>query len=414
MKKILVVGTTPDYIEWIRLACPQKALFLTDYPARHKAAEEAPGPGEEILTCLDDEEQVKSDLHRHLQRWHITLQGITCFDCESMELAATLAQDFSLPYPSVESIRLCRDKYLSKKLWQQNSVRCPRVKLVQSPEAVYGFMEKTGPCVIKPLSGSGSELVFRCLSRKDCEKWTQVMQRELKERQSHRLYSGTTTWFLAEEFISGNEYSCDFMVTDHGVRIIRLTRKIHGPGRPFGTIAGYVLEPYPCTDFSAELLEQALHSGAGALGINHAICMVDFLVSGDEIVLLEMTLRPGGDCIPHLLRRSGRVDMISLAVGFAGQQSVSLPDEPLNGRYVGLRLHARKAGQIMKFSTDRLREDSRIREIQLIRPEGHRVALPPADYDSWYLGYVIFQPAEGVALEQQCNEISRELVLETV
>ena len=155
------------------------------------------------------------------------------------------------------------------------------------------------------------------------------------------------------------------------------------------------------------------YQGARALGIDHAICMVDFLVSGDEIVLLEMTPRPGGDCIPHLLRRSGRLDILSLAVDFAGRQNLALPAEPLNGRYVGLRLHARKPGQIMKFNTDRLREDSRIREIQLIRTEGHQVSMPPADYESWYLGYVIFQPADGVAVERQCSEISRELVLET-
>lgn len=412
--RVLVVGTTADYIEWIRQVNPGRALFLTDYEIRNQAAEQIPHPSEEVLSLLDDYAQVKEDLLLHLQRWGIGLNGIACFDCESLELAAWLAGEFSLPYPTVESIRLCRDKYASKILWQRNFVKCPRVRLVQSPEGVVDFLQKLdGSCVIKPLTGSGSELVFNCLSKKDCEKWATVLQKELKERKPFRLYSDATTWFLAEEFIAGDEYSCDFVVRDNGVEVIRLTKKIHARNKPFGTINGYALCRYPSEAFSAGDLEHTLYSGAKALGISHAICMVDFVVSDNRVVLLEMTPRPGGDCIPHLLRRSGILDSLVTALDFAQQKPLSFIRGHVNGQYVGLRLHARKSGEISKLDTEQLQEDPRIREIHLIRKAGHLVAMPPQDYESWYLGYVIFEPVKDIALENQCHDLCQRLVVET-
>lgn len=130
--KVLVVGTTSDYIEWIRQVSPGTALFLTDHAIRHQVTEPDPHRSEEILTDLDDEAQIKAETDRHLQQWNMTLDGIACFDCESMELAASLAADFDLPYPTVESIRHCRDKYMCKTLWRKRDVNCPRVRLVQS------------------------------------------------------------------------------------------------------------------------------------------------------------------------------------------------------------------------------------------------------------------------------------------
>jgi len=412
-QKVLVVGTTADYVEWIRQVCPGRAIFVTDYEIRAKALEPSPHPSEEILSSLDDDIQVRNEILQHLQRWDFSLDGVACFDCESLEMAASLALAFNLPYPSVESIQRCRDKYISKTLWTENGVSCPKVRLVQSAAGVYDFLrELEGPCVVKPLTGSGSELVFRCATKKDCEKWACIMQKELKNRKTLRLYSNATSWFLAEEFVDGVEYSCDFIVREGGVDIIRLTRKIHARNKPFGTIAGYALARYPADDFPGKALEETLYRGAVALGVADAICMVDFLVRGEEIFLLEMTPRPGGDCIPHLLRRSGILDSLVLALDFAQGKRLSIPRDHVNGQYVGLRLHARKKGEIMKFDTRMLQDDPRIREIKLIRREGHHITLPPDDYESWYLGYVIFQPDRETELESQCHDLSRQLVVE--
>jgi len=408
--KVLVVGTTSDYIDWIRQANPGRAIFLTSYDVRDMAVEPEPHPSEEILCCLEDADQVKKQLLKHLERWQLTLDGISGFDCESLELAAVLAKELSLPYPSVESIRLCRDKYVTKTTWQQKGVLCPRAQIVQSADGVFAFLQEVdGPCVVKPISGTGSELVFYCASRKDCDMDVQIIKKGLAVDKSRRMY--TTNWFLVEEYIHGTELSCDFLIRDNQVQILRLTRKIKNSNKPFGTIAGYLLSDANTEGIYPKKMARTLLQAAAALGISEAICMVDFIVRDDEIILLEMTPRPGGDCIPYLLRQANSMDMLTYALDFA--QKRELP--PLvghDGQYVGVRLHAGKSGTIMRIDDRLLQQDSRVLEIHGIRKPGHTIKMPPQDYESWYLGHIIVKMAPGIALEQQVKELSSMLVVD--
>lgn len=415
--KILVVGTTTDYIEWIRNACPGRALFLTDENLRWEADEPKPHPEEEILCDLEDIDRIRGSIDRHLRKWPMTIEGIACFDCESMELAASLAGYASLSYPSKESIRLCRDKHGSKSIWRGNQVRCPQVRLIRSADEAWSFIRETGKtCVLKPLTGSGSELVFHCGTENEVKWAVRTIQHELCERENiqSRLFGKTDGFLVAEEWIEGHEYSCDFLITDHQVRIIRLTRKIHHPAAPFGTTLAYLLlSPEESHEWQREELEQILLRGASALGINRAICMVDFLVNEEGIVLLEMTPRPGGDCIPHLVRNAWGLDMLQLNLDFAGRQTLQHLCSHNNGSMVGLRVHSDKAGRLQALGTENLIKDSRIKEINLIRKPGHRIAMPPQDYESWYLGHIIFQPLPEQDLTKQCLEIRQQLVVET-
>ncbi|MCB2183946.1 MAG: ATP-grasp domain-containing protein [Desulfobulbaceae bacterium] len=406
--KVLVVGTTADYIHWIRQANPGRAIFLTAPEIRHPANEANPHPVEEILCDLEEPSHALHELINHLQNWDLTVNGIACFDCESLELAAYLAMELNLPYPSVESIRLCRDKFVTKTIWRKNQIPCPRVKLVQSAGDVSDFlMELDAPCVLKPVTGSGSELVFRCSTRKDCDQGTRLILKELKNRKSDRLYRSMTTWFVVEECLRGDEFSCDFFIRNNSVRIIRLTKKIKDPDKPFGTISAYMLSDCKTEGLDKNALERILCRAAGALGVSEAICMVDFIACGGEISLLEMTPRPGGDCLPFLLKQSMALDILTYTLDFAQRKKSSLPKS--NGRYAALRFHANCPGKITKINDNLLQQDSRVIEIHRLRQPGHHVTMPPHDYESWYLGHVIFKPFPDIDLDVQTRELSQSL-----
>ena len=49
------------------------------------------------------------------------------------------------------------------------------------------------------------------------------------------------------------------------------------------------------------------------------------------------------------------------------------------------------------------------REINIRFLPGHRIILPPYDYDSWILGYVIFEPEPDRSLIDQCTEITQKV-----
>lgn len=349
---MLVVGTTSDYIDLILEDHPGRALFITSPEIREKAQESKPSNADEIITELDSFEQVKSVLIKHLKHWQQKITGVACFDCESMELASRLASHFDLQYPSLDSVRNCRDKYVSKQLWQENSIPCPSVVPVNTLGDLVQFLSKVKDgIVLKPLYGSGSELVFKCETIEDCEKAFMAIKTGLEKRLTNPLFrksSSQSHLMLAEEFVTGPEYSCDFIVENNKITIIRLSRKIK-PESPYcGTISGYILPADLPERIRYSQLESILLKGANSLGIHRGICMADFIFRDDKIMLIEMTPRPGGDCLPFLLKEAGDVDILNIALDFAEKKPFKLNGYHSFKLHIGLRIHAKKKRCVKK------------------------------------------------------------------
>ncbi len=416
LTKTLVVGATPDYIAWIQRESSGSALFLTDTEVWRHARESRPPGCEEVLCDLSDVGRVEAVLLRHLHRENLSLDGIACFDCESMGLAAVLAYRYGLPYPSSEAVANCRDKHRSKILWRRHGLAVPRCKQVASEsEAVAFFRSIDGPCVLKPASGSGSELIFSCRTEQGCAERFRDIRNGLNDRRSMPMYrngSSEAPLILAEELIEGREFSCDFIVAADRIEILRLTGKIIDSTAPFGTTRAYVLPAHLPTQINRQRLEETLLESARAVGITRAVCMLDFMVRGEDILLLEIAPRPGGDCLPFLLKTVCHFDILKLNLDFARKRSHPPILPPASGPYLGLRFHARKSGRLNRIDTTRLAGDPRVMDIQLIRFPGDDILLPPENYDSWVLGHAVVRPYEEQGLADQCRELTDLLLVE--
>jgi biotin carboxylase len=406
--KVLVVGTTPDYIQWIRNSKPERALFLTERTLRENATEEpSPEPGEEILCDLNDVPSVRQALSRHIQREGLNLCGITTFDCESMLLTATLAKEFHQFYASPEAVVASRDKFVSKKIWEENGVPCPPAALTGSVEDVVQFFRKTGkPCVLKPKNGSGSEFVFLCRTESQCRENYGKILAGLNLKKNHSMYAGLFTsrsMVTAEVFMEGEEFSCDFILGETGVRVIRICRKWISHDPYVGTAMGYVLLPVDQAGVPMDALRQTLENGARSIGLVKAMCMADFILADGRPVLLEMAPRPGGDCIPFLLRKAWNLDMPGLNLDFASGKDLEWTAS--SETFAGLRLHASREGILRKVDVQQALKDIRILEIHLTRSPGHIVRMPPEDYDSRLLGHILFKPEKNRDMVLQFREI---------
>ena len=167
--RVLVVGTTPDYVDLLRREHPEECLFLTESRLRLQAKEPHPDDDEEVLYRGDKQLSAIELLKRHQERYGIKIAGVACFDCESMPLASLIAKRFGLPYPSSEAVDRCRNKRRMKQRWRAGGTPTPRFSIVSRSEEAVEFLHQIGgPCVMKPLSGSGSELVFRVENEADC------------------------------------------------------------------------------------------------------------------------------------------------------------------------------------------------------------------------------------------------------
>ena len=415
--KILVVGTTEDYVAWLREAAPLEALYLVDAEGRNRRAPTLASSEDEIITDLSQPEGVWEALSHHLRTLRLTLSGIVCYDCEYMVLAADLSNRLHLSYPSLEAILHSRDKFLSKSIWRREGIACPMAREIKTmEEALLFFSQAEGPCVMKPLSGSGSELVFIMENEAEVRDGFLKVREGLENRAGSAMYgSEPSPPMMMERFIKGEEYSCDFVVEKDRVNILRLSRKHPYPNGPFGTTWAYVLLPISFFHGASFSLGERLGKAAAALGVDRAICMADFIVQDGAPHFLDMTPRPGGDCLPHLLKAFFGFDMLKFAFEFS--RAASGPTTSPYGAiqensYAGVRIFAEKAGSLKKIQTESVTEVFPVVDYYWKYSEGHRVAMPPEDYDSWILGHMAVRLDPAQDLFNQLLEIKKRIHVE--
>lgn len=408
VSKILVVATTPDYITLIRNVSKGRAVFLTATALRAAAANEpAPKAGEEVLyDDFADSEAVVKVLALHLEQYGQTLAGVTAFDCESLPLAAVIARHYHLPFPDGEAVQNCRDKLLSKQIWRKAGITVPEAVALDTTDAAAIFCSRrTTGCVIKPRVGSGSELTYYCGDVVSAAgNWLQAYAGLLKLRDK-QLPAENLLEIIGEQYIDAEEYSADVAINGGSVQIIRLARKIKFAAREFGTTTAYELLNRLPQGTDEGRLEQVILAGLTALGVDNALCMLDLFINGNIVILLETSPRPGGDCLPFVIRYATGQDMLIKALDFAADQSTVFKHWTLAEPHVGVRLLASDSGTLVSTDVSRLQSDENIREVVWYHQPGHRIVLPPENYVSRVLGHVVARLADGFTAHELVKSI---------
>ena len=75
-------------------------------------------------------------------------------------------------------------------------------------------------------------------------------------------------------------------------------------------------------------------------------------------------------------------------------------------------MFASRAGVVRRIDTQAALADPRVLECYLKRAPGHRVVLPPDDYDSRLLGHVIFAPSSPGGVERELAAVAAEVGIE--
>ncbi|MBP6876137.1 MAG: ATP-grasp domain-containing protein [Candidatus Eisenbacteria bacterium] len=442
-ERVLVVGTTPDYIDLLLRRHPGRAFFLTERKFRTAAKEPRPAARDEWATdLLRERGGILAGLRAALEQRRIRIIGVACFDCESLALAAFLARAFNLPFASEEAVIAARDKHECKRIWNEAGLPAPAAALVRDEDEAVRFLAglrshvrnrsrrragrrgaahpAAAAIVLKPLTGSGSELVFLCRTEEEVRRAIGVMRARLAHHHDARMYAPVCTShgrldpravFVAEEFVQGPEYSCDFVLDNERVEIVRIARKIFAPAPPIGTTLAYVIPARLPAGIGLAAFRRQIGAAARALGLRRAMVMLDFILRDGRAVMIEMSPRPGGDCLPPLILASSGLDMLGAALDFATGRALAIPPKSRWKRLVGLRLIARQEGVIARIDPRPLAADRRVLDVHLTRERGHRVILPPANYDSRILGYAIFAPRDWRRLAAECRELRSRLGL---
>ncbi len=416
-EKVLVVGTTPDYILWLDTSMHGEIVFLNSHPSSAKNAPMSPSSRSEmVFSSLSDAEDSLSAIESFLGHAGTSLSGICCFDDEHMLHTSLLALRLGLPYPSPDTVCNCRDKFRCKELWQAAGVPTPRFARISSAAEAAGFsasLDGAG-CVVKPLHGSGSELAFSCdTPDKAADAFNAVMS-GLSLRLSDPMYAtfqGGTTGVLAEELVSAQELSCDFIVSGGKAKIVRLAKKYPHTGKFFGTTMAYELPPPSSPEYKHLNLDAALFNAASAVGIEDWPAMADFFATDKGIVFLEIAPRLGGDCLPWLMKTAFHFDSLAFAAKFArGDRRMPRLDPSMFG-CAAVRIFAGQGGMLANVNTSALKHDARVLDIYVPHPRKN-VLMPPENYFSRILGHVAYKPSPSLTVNEQNHDIASKIILE--
>jgi len=398
---VLVAWTTPDYVSRLQHRHPEEVYFIVDSWFKDSPDLDRLDKSAVIFTGFEDLRQALRSIKQDLLSKNLSPRGVACFDCEALIPASFLAREWGLPFPDKSAIARARNKYEAGRVWKQSGVRSPSVLLVSSrDETLDGFRRMQEDVVLKPVSGSGSELVFHCRSEEEVVQSVRILERELPLSASNPLFqplpfpSAETfvdprrVWIM-EEFVSGPEFSCDFLLEGDRITLIRETGKVKPSTQTFGSVLAYTYPPFYPENFSSAALCHIFRRAAGALGFTWGHFMVDFILHNGHPMIIEMTPRPGGDSIPDLLETATGTDLLELHLNFvAGFNPSELPSPP-GERFASINLFAAQAGKIIRIDPTPVIAHPRVRAIFLRKRAGDRIVLPPKSYDHRLLGHTI-------------------------
>ena len=191
---------------------------------------------------------------------------------------------------------IATNKYEMRKAFLNCNVQCPKFVKVSS---CFDFDEIEGfrfPLIVKPTDRSGSRGIFKVNAKEELEKAI--------DASSKQAFSGEV---IIEEFIEGNEYSCEAISYRGTHTILQFTKK-YTSGAPHFIETGH-MEPADIPQFAIERIESQIKQALDALKIEFGASHSEFKLDAEwNAHIIEIGARMGGDCIGS--------DLVPLSTGY--------------------------------------------------------------------------------------------------
>lgn len=197
---------------------------------------------------------------------------------------------------------------------------------LEEAEKILG--EITFPRMVKPVDGSGS----RGASRVDkAEDFLQACEFAMSGSITHRA--------VAEPFVDGKEYGVESFVNQGEIHVLGVMQKdMTQP--PYYAELGHAI-PSGLPTALEEKVKNCVRTAIKALGVNHGSVNMDLLIQGEEVHIVDIGARMGGNLIgSHIIPRGTGIaymrNMIRAAVGDPTDFSPVTTPEPVASKLLAL------------------------------------------------------------------------------
>lgn len=217
-------------------------------------------------------------------------------------MMSRIAARYKLPFYSEETAKMCTDKYLMKERFQAHNIPSASGYLIRNFTDILTY-----PVIIKPVDNSGSRGVFYCQD-------AIAAKRFISEAFEHTKHP----YLLAEEFISGQEYSVEALHYGGKTSILQITEKQTTP-LPTNVEIGHVAPANISIDIklAIEALIPKIHQ---AFAFENCASHTELKIQDGKITVIETSPRLGGDFITsHLVPLTTGINiedaLISICLG---------------------------------------------------------------------------------------------------
>lgn len=216
-----------------------------------------------------------------------------------------VAAKLGLSGNSMESTAKSTNKYLMRRAFEDNSDPSPKSILVHSIKDLEGT-ELNYPVIVKPLDRSGSRGISKVMCREELE--TAI----LAAREQGFIDNA-----LVEEFVTGQEYSVEYISFRGEHHFLAITKK-YTTGTPHFIETGHA-EPADLDPATLLRVKQVVSHALDSLEITDSASHSEIKISPEgDIKIIEIGGRMGGDFIgSDLVRLSSGVDFVRAVIQVA-------------------------------------------------------------------------------------------------
>ncbi len=231
------------------------------------------------------------------------LGAIVSVDDTGTLLAAIANESLGLPHNSPEAASAARDKYRMRQLLQACPVNSPNFKLHTFSENLdeQSLLEIAKsisyPCVVKPLSLSGSRGVIRANNQDEFVSAARRLVRLL----SHLDPGSDSKSILVEDFVPGFEVALECILDNGELTVLALFDKPDPLDGPYFEETIYITPSRLSPDIQEAIFSSVIVA-AKALGLREGPIHAELRVNKDGPWLIEMAGRSIGGLCSHTLR----------------------------------------------------------------------------------------------------------------
>lgn len=213
-----------------------------------------------------------------------------------------LSRQLGLNCNCEESDLITTNKYFMRQALQSRRIWTPAFMLVEREDSIDAIYKMRMPLIVKPTDRSGSRGVCKVEKVTDIVPAVNSAVEESFEKKA-----------IVEEFIEGEEYSCECISYQGEHSLLAITRKFT-TGAPHYVETGHV-EPADIPDNIVEKIKTEVFEALDALKISDSVSHCEFKLKDGQVYIIEVGARMGGDCIgSHLVRYSTGYDFMRMVI----------------------------------------------------------------------------------------------------